>query len=170
MLDPNKIRLRVRHFLLQQSVHFERIVSKDFKGTLPISSIARELSRKVDIPARRLQRYLAKELGPKEVSITLTDLELIAGMKNIPLSHFIAYLLEEEVPADHSGWRKGVIDFVQSLHEGHRRALGATVFSGKNQQKSEKIVELMIHLYSLNDKDINAVESIVDAFSVRQKQ
>ena len=170
MLDPNQIRLRVRHFLLQQSSNFRRSVAKNSLSSISVSAVARELSERINMPIRRLEKYLTKELGPKEVSITLNDLEIFADLKGLRLSHFIAYLLEEETAAqDLTGWRKGVVDFFQSLHEGHRRALGATLLSGKNLPRSEKLVELMIKLYALSDQDLATIESIADAFNQRNK-
>lgn len=170
MLDPNKIRLRIRHFLFQQSKLFQRTVAKSSESSLSISAVAGELAQQVSMSKRRLEKYLTKELGPKEVSITLTDLELFAGMKGVSLSGFIAYLLEEESSGeDLVGWKKSVVDFFQSLHEGHRRALAATMLSGKDAKRSEKLVELMIQLYTLSEQDLAAIEYIIEAFKQRTK-
>ena len=168
MIDSSHIRLRVRHFLLQQSVLFQRSIANHAQEKVPVSMIARELAKQIKMPARRLQKYLAKDLSPKDLSITLTDLELIADLKKIPLSQFLGYLLQEKTPNDLEGWRKNTLEFFESLHEGHRRALSATLFSGKNQQKSEKLIELLIQLYTLNEQDLSTVESIVGAFKLRK--
>jgi len=170
MLDPNKIRLRIRHFLLQQSGNFRRSVAKNSRSHLSVSAVARELSGRITMSTRRLEKYLTKELGPKEVSITLSDLELFAGLKECSLSRFIAYLLEEEPGVQYlEGSQKEVVDFFQSLHEGHRRALCATLLSGKNLRRSEKLVELIIQLYALSDQDLATIESIAEAFNQRNK-
>jgi hypothetical protein len=168
-VDPEQIRLRIRHFLLQQSTIFRQSIAKN-SSLPPVLAIARELSRRIDMPPRRLQKYLARELGPKEIAITLNDLALIAGLKNLPLSEFLAYLLDEKAPPELTGWKKNAISFVQSLHEGHRRALDATLFSEKDHPRSERLIELIIQLYALNDQDISTIESIAEAFNLRKNQ
>lgn len=167
MIDLNQVRLKIRHFLLQQSGLFHRSLEKGSDTPAPTSAIARELSKKINLPERRLQKYLTKELGPKEITITLTDMEQMASLKQLPLSHFIAYLLEEQFSNELVGWKRTAIDFFQNLHEAHRRALNATLFLSKNQKKNERLIELIIQVYSLGDQDLSTIESIVSAFKAK---
>lgn len=171
MIKEEHIRLRVRHFLLQQSEVFQKSIAEVFSSKASVIRIAEELSKKTGLSERRLQKYLAKDLNPKELSITLPDLSAIANLKNLSLSNFIAYLAEEKPlfsQSDKSSDKKD-FSFLTHLHEGQRRLLNGTIFSDKNLVKSEMILDLMIEAYTLTEEDIKLIGSIIYALKIKNK-
>ena len=116
---------------------YTRGASQSPDQPISVSSVAHELAKK-ELSPRRLQKYLSKTLPPKDLSIKLCDLEAIARLGDLQLGEFVAYLLQESRSSLGSRTQSMIQDSLQSFHEGHRRALAATLFSGKNQ-KSLKI-------------------------------
>lgn len=166
-MDLENIRLRIRHFLLQHSVICNRTASKGSGDTAAVSAMARELSGKIDLNPRRLQKYLAKSLPPKDLSITLTDLQKFAHLKGDTLSNFLAYLLEEKIRPEVSPSHQRLLESFGKLHEGHRRSLAASLFSGTDQKKAETIIDFSVKTYALNEKDIGTIADIIEVFHER---
>lgn len=166
-LMNEKIRLRLRHFLLQKSEHYSRYLLNKNKSSMPITKIAEELSQITGLSQRRLLRLLSLEERPKEVSVRIEDLGIIAQLAQCSPADFLSYLLEER-PSNLSLNQKQSLDFLQSLHEGHRRSLNLTVFSGSDLKKSERCIDLVLLLYKLENKDLTIIEEITNALYVRQ--
>lgn len=165
-----QIRLRIRHYLLQQSELFRRVAALGSGAMPPVSNMAEELSHKIPLPTRRLQKYLTEELGPKEIAVSLQDLQLLAQMQGYSVTEFVAYLFQEKwMPTNGSLWQEAALAFLEKLHEGHRRALTMSLFSTQDHGKSEQLINLALQLYQLPKEDINTIESIIDAFVQRQK-
>ena len=159
-MDAEFIRLRVRHFLLQHSGLYRRALAKG-QEMPSVLSMSAELAKKTGMTARRLQKYLAERSQVKELSISLEDLEIFAQLAEQSTSTFIAYLLEESLsqPRAHDSDPKA-LQFIDALHEGHRRRLNSTLFSGKDQLKSEQVIDIAIRLYATDRETLNAIETI----------
>lgn len=166
-MDLENIRLRIRHFLLQHSTIYNRAASKGSEDTAAVSAMGQELAKKVDLNPRRLQKYLTKSLPPKDLSITLEDLQQFANLQGVKLSVFLAYILEERIQAEFSPSHQRLLESFGKLHEGHRRSLAASLFSGKDQKKAESIIDLCIKAYALNEKDIKIIADVIETFHER---
>jgi len=134
---------------------------------MPITKIAEELSQLTGISPRRLLRLLSLEERPKEVSVRIEDVAIIAELAQCSPADFLSYLLEER-PSNLSLSQKQSLDFLGQLHEGHRRSLNLTVFSGRDLKKSERCIDLMLLLYKLEAKDLTIIEEITNALCLRQ--
>lgn len=167
MIDEEVLRLRIRHFLLQQSLLYQRAIAKNSKDLPSLSAMANELSKIIPMTARRLQKYLNKNLPPKEIAISLEDIGALSHLKKTSPSQFLSYLMEEK-----SGYQKKDDDmltrFFDSLHEGQRRSLKATIFSGKNEEKSERLIDLILTCYSLSENNLSIIETIAAALHAKK--
>lgn len=168
MRIEERIRLRVRHFLLQKSVQFQRsLKSTDTQPS--ISSLARELHKSLPTLAkRRLAKYLSPELSPKDLSVTMSDLIAFAELAAMSVGDFMAYLLEEKATRQQPEWERQALEFLYNLHLGHRRALKVQVFQAE-QKRADEMIEILLAVSKLDDEGLKIARHLALSLVTKQE-
>ncbi len=166
-MDYESLRDKIRHYLLQQSTLYKRsLLNQEVDAS--VSHIARELQGKCLIGQRRLQKYLAEKINPKELSITIEDLIDFAQISGQDITSFIAYLFNQTNQTSLKPWESQVLGFFRGLHLALRRDLNCTVFKELTPDSSD-ILELLIKLQALNKAQLGTIQTVTDAFFSQNK-
>ncbi len=165
-MDYNSIKDKIRHYLLQQSIIYRRMVIHNDESS--INQIARELSIKCNVGQRRLQKYLSEHTLEKELSITIEDLVEFAGLTGQELTQFVAYIFNQTNQAQLKPWETQVLSFFRRLHMALRRDLNCTVLHEFNS-KATLALELLVKLWGMTPAQLKIVETIALAFSSQNK-
>lgn len=164
-MDYSAVKKRIQHFLLQQDEGYRESVQKNIPAP-SISKIAKSLDAKCGIGARRLQKYLSDADNEKELAINLNDLDAFSKLVNMKPGQFLSYLLEEEsLSNDLSPWKTNLIEFFGQIHHSLRRELNCTIFTDKNLEKGEKLLDLLLVLDRIDSGDLEVVERVISAIS-----
>lgn len=163
-LDFGSLKLKIRHFLLQNSEVYRRSM-KSSSNEVSFSQVAKELHKKCGIGERRLRRYLSEDINSKSLSITIDDLNCFRSLSNQTLLEFLAYLTGDNLEHSLSWWQTSILDFFDELDLNTRRRLNCTVFDKKNYSKSAVLLDTMSSAINLDDKDIESISNFIDYLS-----
>lgn len=167
-LNIERLQLKVRHFLLQNSEAYKRSL-KGLNGEPSLSQVAKELHKKCGVGERRLRRYLSEDLDTKSLSITIDDLNRFRELSGQTLIEFLSYLTGDNQENSLSWWQTNILGFFDQLDLDTRRKLHCTIFDNNNFSKSECIFDIMSSAISLEESDINLVSDYVNFLHFKKK-
>ena len=158
--DYNRLRQKIKHFLLQKSKAYQRSLLG--LGSPPSQvQMAKSLSEVSILGQRRLQKYLSEDMNQKNLSITFEDIDAFAQLGDQSFADFLQYLTgTQRDESQWSGLKSDVLEILGRINMGLRRELKATLFNRDQFERSERILRISITLSRMNDLDFELAENI----------